>query len=668
MERSVAEQKLFALKEKINLYNYHYYVLDNPLISDQEYDRLYRELITIEELYPDLISPDSPSQRIGGGPLPYFTKVTHQVPMLSLANAFNEGDLRDFDRKVRIASNQELINYMVELKIDGLAISLRYENGLLVQGATRGDGEVGEDITQNLKTIKSIPLRLAEPLTLEVRGEAYMPKKEFEKINRIREENGEQPLANPRNAAAGSLRQLDPKLAKERNLDVFIYNLAQITGKRFNTHSETLDYLTKIHFKVNPERRIAQGIEEVLRIVEMWQEKRRELPYEIDGLVIKVDSLDLQNSLGFTAKSPRWAIAYKFPAEEVITVIEEVEFNVGRTGVVTPTAILKPVSLAGTIVKRATLHNEDLIKEKDIRLGDHVLVKKAGEIIPEVVGVVRERRTGTEKVIKMPTTCPACQHNLVRLKGEVALRCINPACPAQILEGIIHFVSRDAMNIEGLGEKVIEQLYANHLIENSADLYTLTKEQLLPLERMGEKSVDNLLKAIEQSKENSLEKLIFALGIKLVGEKAAKVLAAHFQTLENLEKASNFDLEEIAEIGPKMAESIVTFFNDPKTQELLMRLKSYGVNTEYKGAKNISEKNNPFYNKVVVLTGTLSSMGRNEATKILEELGAKVTNSISKTTDYLIVGEKAGSKLEKAEKLNISILNEEKWLKMINRS
>jgi len=667
LERSVAEQKLFALKEKINLYNYHYYVLDNPLISDQEYDRLYRELITIEELYPDLISPDSPSQRIGGGPLPYFTKVTHQVPMLSLANAFNEGDLRDFDRKVRIASNQELINYMVELKIDGLAISLRYENGLLVQGATRGDGEVGEDITQNLKTIKSIPLRLAEPLTLEVRGEAYMPKKEFEKINRIREENGEQPLANPRNAAAGSLRQLDPKLAKERNLDVFIYNLAQITGKRFNTHSETLDYLTKIHFKVNPERRIAQGIEEVLRIVEMWQEKRRELPYEIDGLVIKVDSLDLQNSLGFTAKSPRWAIAYKFPAEEVITVIEEVEFNVGRTGVVTPTAILKPVSLAGTIVKRATLHNEDLIKEKDIRLGDHVLVKKAGEIIPEVVGVVRERRTGTEKVIKMPTTCPACQHNLVRLKGEVALRCINPACPAQILEGIIHFVSRDAMNIEGLGEKVIEQLYANHLIENSADLYTLTKEQLLPLERMGEKSVDNLLKAIEQSKENSLEKLIFALGIKLVGEKAAKVLAAHFQTLENLEKASNFDLEEIAEIGPKMAESIVTFFNDPKTQELLMRLKSYGVNTEYKGAKNISEKNNPFYNKVVVLTGTLSSMGRNEATKILEELGAKVTNSISKTTDYLIVGEKAGSKFEKAEKLNISILNEEKWLKMINR-
>jgi len=668
LERSVAEQKLFALKEKINLYNYHYYVLDNPLISDQEYDKLYRELITIEELYPDLISPDSPSQRIGGGPLPYFPKVTHQVPMLSLANAFNEGDLRDFDRKVRIASNQELINYMVELKIDGLAISLRYENGLFVQGATRGDGEVGEDITQNLKTIKSIPLRLPEPLTLEVRGEAYMPKKEFEKINRIREENGEQPLANPRNAAAGSLRQLDPKLAKERNLDVFIYNLAQITGKRFNTHSETLDYLTKIHFKVNPERRIAQGIEEVLRIVEMWQEKRRELPYEIDGLVIKVDSLDLQNSLGFTAKSPRWAIAYKFPAEEVITVIEEVEFNVGRTGVVTPTAILKPVSLAGTIVKRATLHNEDLIKEKDIRLGDYVLVKKAGEIIPEVVGVVRERRTGTEREIKMPSTCPACQHNLVRLKGEVALRCINPDCPAQILEGIIHFVSRDAMNIEGLGEKVIEQLYANQLIKNPADLYTLTKEKLLPLERMGEKSVDNLLKAIEQSKENSLEKLIFALGIKLVGEKAAKVLAAHFQTLENLEKASKFDLEEIAEIGPKMAESIVTFFNDPKTQELLMRLKSYGVNTEYKGAKNISEKNNPFYNKVVVLTGTLSSMGRNEATKILEELGAKVTNSISKTTDYLIVGEKAGSKLEKAEKLNIPILSEEKWLKMINRS
>ncbi|TCS80601.1 NAD-dependent DNA ligase LigA [Tepidibacillus fermentans] len=663
MDLKEIEKKIEDLRKTINQHNYSYYVLDQPTITDQEYDELMRELIQLEEQYPQFQTPDSPTQKVGGQPLPYFEKVEHKVPLLSLGNAYNEQDLYEFDRRVRqVADNQE-VRYMVELKIDGLAVSLTYENGLFVMGATRGDGTTGEDITQNLKTIRSLPLRLNEPVTIEVRGEAYLPKKEFERINRIREERGEPLFANPRNAAAGSLRQLDPKIAAERGLDIFLYGIGTIEGKELSSHSEGLNYLEQLGFKVNKERRLFTNIDDVISFVKEWTTKRPTLPYEIDGMVIKVDSYPLQRALGFTAKSPRWAIAYKFPAEEVVTILEDIEVNVGRTGVVTPTAILKPVHLAGTTVKRASLHNEDIIREKGLMIGDHVIVKKAGDIIPEVVAVLPERRTGDEKPYHMPTHCPACQSELIRLDDEVALRCINPSCPAQIVEGMIHFVSRDAMNIEGLGERVVIQLYENGLIENVTDLYTLKREQLLALERMGEKSVQNLLTAIEASKENSLERLLFGLGIRLVGAKAAKVLAARFQTMDQLMKATKEELMAIDEIGPKMADSIVTFFEQENVKEMIQRLKELGVNMTYKGVESTVKRESRFTGKTVVLTGTLQHLTRKEATEKLEALGAKVTGSVTKNTDYLIAGEKAGSKQTKAQVLGIPILTEEDLLK-----
>jgi DNA ligase (NAD+) len=668
MDFQSAEKKAKDLQNLLNQYGYEYYVLDQPSVPDAEYDRLLRELIEIEEQYPELRTPDSPTVRVGGEILAMFNKVQHATPMLSLGNAFDEQDLRDFDRRVRQGVGGD-VSYVCELKIDGLAVSLIYEDGLLVRGATRGDGTTGEDITSNLKTIRSLPIRLKEPVSIEVRGEAFMPKKSFEALNKARLEKEEEPFANPRNAAAGSLRQLDPKIAASRNLDVFLYGIANVGDTGIDSHSEGLDFLGHLGFKTNTERRKAADIEGVIEFVNSWVEKRPNLPYDIDGIVIKVDSLDQQEELGTTAKSPRWAIAYKFPAEEVVTTLKAIELSVGRTGVVTPTAILEPVQVAGTTVGRASLHNEDLIREKDIKIGDKVVVKKAGDIIPEVVNVLAEQRTGEEIEFQMPTHCPECESELVRIEGEVALRCINPKCPAQIREGLIHFVSRDAMNIDGLGERVVSQLFAEQLIKDVADIYKLTREQLLALERMGEKSVNNLLTAIEASKENSLEKLMFGLGIRLVGAKAAKTLAQEFGTMDQLMQASRDELTAINEIGDKMADSVVTYFDNDEVKELISELKAVGVNLEYKGPRKISaeESDSFFAGKTIVLTGKLEQMGRNEAKEKIEALGGNISGSVSKKTDLVIAGEDAGSKLTKAESLGIEVWNEERMLEELNK-
>ncbi|WP_077210711.1 NAD-dependent DNA ligase LigA [Bacillus dakarensis] len=668
MDLQTAEKEVKELHNLLNQYNYEYHVLDNPSVPDAEYDKLMQKLLEIEEQFPQLKTPDSPSQRVGGSVLDAFEKVQHEIPMLSLGNAFNEQDLRDFDRRIRQAVGDDF-SYVCELKIDGLAVSLRYREGVFVQGATRGDGTTGEDITSNLRTIRSIPLRLNENVSIEVRGEAFMPKRSFEALNKVKEDKGEEPFANPRNAAAGSLRQLDPRIAASRNLDIFLYAIANPEETGVASHSEGLDFLDHLGFKSNKERKKCGNIEEVIEFVESWVEKRPSLPYEIDGIVIKVDSFDQQRSLGTTAKSPRWAIAFKFPAEEVVTKLVDIELSIGRTGVVTPTAILEPVKVAGSTVGRASLHNEDLIREKDIKIGDIVVIKKAGDIIPEVVKVLEDRRTGEEKDFAMPTHCPECDSELVRIEGEVALRCINPKCPAQIREGLIHFVSRDAMNIDGLGEKVISQLFAEKLIEDVADLYKLTYEQLIGLERMGEKSVNNLLKAIEASKENSLEKLLFGLGIRHVGAKAAKTLAQEFDHIDHLSAATFEHLIAINEIGDKMADSIVTYFELEEVKELIEELKLAGVNMGYKGPKPVSaeESDSIFAGKTVVLTGKLEQLTRNDAKEKIELLGGKISGSVSKKTDLVIAGEEAGSKLTKAQELGIEVWNEEKLLEELNK-
>ncbi|MBU9710233.1 NAD-dependent DNA ligase LigA [Evansella tamaricis] len=660
--------KLDQLTDLLNEYAYSYYVLDQPKVSDAEYDQLLRELVSLEENYPEYKREDSPSERIGGNTLDQFRKVQHTIPMLSLSNAFNGDDLRDFDRRVRQGLGHEP-TYSCELKIDGLAITLIYEQGRFVLGATRGDGTIGEDITSNLKTIPSIPLRLKEEVDIEVRGEAFMPKKSFERLNMEKEKKGEALFANPRNAAAGSLRQLDPKIAAKRNLDIFIYSIGQVREREITSHHEALEFVDRLGFKINKEHQHCETIEDVIHYCEGWLEKRAALPYEIDGIVIKVDALKDQEVLGFTAKSPRWAIAFKFPAEEVVTTLLDIELSVGRTGVITPTAILEPVSVAGTTVKRASLHNEDLIREKDLKLGDKVTIKKAGDIIPEVVNVLTNYRTGNEKDFSMPTECPECHSELVRIEGEVALRCVNPKCPAQIREGLIHFVSRNAMNIDGLGERVITQLFEHELIKDVADLYKLEKHELLNLERMGEKSVDNLLHAINVSKENSLEKLLFGLGIRFVGAKAAKTLAQHFGSIDQLQTATREELEAINEIGVKMADAINTFFEQPEAKELLDELKSLGVNTEYKGPNPLAtEKNETYFSgKTIVLTGTMEKMARGEAKTEIESRGGNVTGSVSSKTDLLIAGEKAGSKRKKAEELNIEIWDENRFLEELNK-
>ncbi|MDM5311164.1 NAD-dependent DNA ligase LigA [Peribacillus frigoritolerans] len=668
MDLQAAEKKVLELQTLLNQYSYEYYVMDQPSVPDAEYDRLLRELIGYEEKFPELQTADSPTQRVGGAILDMFEKVEHTTPMLSLGNAFNESDLRDFDRKVR-QSVGDNFSYVCELKIDGLAVTLQYENGYFVRGATRGDGTIGEDITANLKTIKSIPLKLREPVAIEVRGEAFMPKRSFESLNKAKEERGEEPFANPRNAAAGSLRQLDPKLAAKRNLDIFLYAIADLGVTGVRSHSEGLDLLDRLGFKTNRERKTCSNIEEVLAYIVEWTEQRPNLAYDIDGIVVKVDSLEQQDELGFTAKSPRWAIAYKFPAEEVITTLRDIELNVGRTGVLTPTAVLDPVRVAGTTVQRASLHNEDLIREKDIRIGDQVVVKKAGDIIPEVVNVLAERRTGEEVEFQMPTECPECSSELVRLDGEVALRCINPKCPAQIREGLIHFVSRTAMNIDSLGEKVISLLFKEELIQDVADIYKLTYDQLIALERMGDKSVTKLLQAIEASKANSLEKLLFGLGIRHVGSKAAKTLAREFGTMEALSKASREELTAINEIGDKMADSIVAYFELEEVHALLNELDAAGVNLTFKGqrAVAIEDIDSIFAGKTVVLTGKLHQLTRNEAKEKLEALGANVAGSVSKKTDLVVAGEDAGSKLEKAESLGVMVWDEERLIEELNK-
>ncbi|WP_110113606.1 NAD-dependent DNA ligase LigA [Bacillus sp. CGMCC 1.16541] len=668
MDLETIKSRVHELQEQLTRYNHEYYVLDNPSVPDAEYDRLMKELIDLETQYPQFRTTDSPSQRVGGTILDAFQKVEHKTPMLSLGNAFDEQDLRDFDRRIRQAVGENY-SYVCELKIDGLAVSLRYEDGYFVQGATRGDGTIGEDITENLKTIRSIPLRISESLSIEVRGEAYMPKHSFESLNKAKEERGEMLFANPRNAAAGSLRQLDPKIAATRNLSIYVYSIADAGSTGVESHSEGLNLLDTLGFKTNNERRTCETIEEVLAYIQEWQVKRPDLAYDIDGIVIKVDSFDQQEELGTTVKSPRWAIAYKFPAEEVVTKLLDIELSVGRTGVLTPTAILEPVQVAGTTVQRASLHNEDLIREKDIHIGDYVVIKKAGDIIPEVVNVITEKRTGDEKEFNMPTHCPECESELVRLEDEVALRCINPSCPAQIREGLIHFVSRNAMNIDGLGEKVITQLFKEKLIEDVADLYTLTKEQLIQLERMGEKSADNLVHAISQSKENSLEKLLFGLGIRHVGAKAAKTLAQHFETMDKLKEATYDELVAINEIGDKMADSVVTYFSQEEVMTLLGELSQYGVNMAYKGPKlvTVSDSNSYFAGKTVVLTGKLEQLSRNDAKAQIEALGGKVTGSVSKKTDLVVAGEDAGSKLTKAQELEIDVWDEERLLEELNK-
>lgn len=653
------EQRIAELNKLLHEYGYAYYVEDKPLVEDSVYDQLLHELIELEEANPQFIYADSPTQRVGGAVLEGFQKVTHQTAMLSLSNAFNEADLRDFDRKIAQAIGSNYA-YVCELKIDGLAISLRYENGVFVQGATRGDGSVGEDITANLKTIKAIPLRLKEPVTIEVRGEAYMPKKSFEQLNARRIENGEELFANPRNAAAGSLRQLDPKIAASRNLSTFIYAIGG-DGESYGMagHWEMLKYLENLGLPSNKEREYCETIDDVLAFIQKWTEARPNLAYEIDGIVIKVNDYAQQDELGFTTKSPRWAIAYKFPAEEVVTKLIDIELTVGRTGVITPTAILTPVLVAGTTVSRASLHNEDLIREKDIRLGDTVIVRKAGDIIPQIVGVIVEQRQEDAVPYQMPTHCPACDEEVVRIETDVALRCVNPLCPAQIAEGVKHFVSRNAMNIDGIGEKVVEQLLRERYIQDVSGLYDLTVEQLISLERMGQKSATNLVEAVAKSKDNSLERLLFGLGIRHVGEKAAKILAEHFETMDALMLATVEQLKDIHEIGDKMAESVVAYFANEQIQELINRLKERGINMTYKGKKIVMEVGtNPFAGKTIVLTGKLQQLTRNEAKAKIEQLGGIVAGSVSKKTDLVIVGEDAGSKLEKAQSLGIEIWDE----------
>lgn len=663
MDLADAKERVETLRQQIMEHNRRYYVFDDPVISDAEYDQLMQELIQWETKFPELQTPDSPTQRVGAEPLPYFEKVEHKTQMLSLGNAFDRQDLVEFDQRIKKAAGVDQITYVCELKIDGLAVSIRFENGVYTLGATRGDGQIGENITQNVKTIRSLPLKLTEPVSLEVRGEAYLPKREFERINKLREEKGEPLFANPRNAAAGSLRQLDPKLASERALDLFLYGMDGEAAESYATHQETLQAIRKLGLKVNPEWRVAHHIDEVWDYIEHWQQKRSDLGYEIDGIVIKVDDYALREKLGFTAKSPRWAIAYKFPAEEAVSILEDIELRVGRTGVITPTAILQPVVLAGTTVKRASLHNEEMIREKGLLLGDHVVVKKAGDIIPEVVKVITTERTGEEIPFHMPTHCPECDSQLVRLEGEVALRCINPSCAAQIREGIIHFVSRGAMNIERLGEKVVIQLFEHKFISSVADLYYLQEKDLMELPRMGAKSVGNILASIEKSKSNSLERLLFGLGIRFVGSKGAKMIAQHFKTMDAIAEASEEDLLAIEEVGPKMAGSIVTYFAKDEVKELLERLKKANVNMSYTGPiGHENAKEHRFAGKIFVITGTLESMSRQEAAEKLEQLGAQVTSSVSKKTNYLLAGKKAGSKLTKAQALGVTILDEQAFL------
>ena len=658
-----AEKRIKEITDLLNKYNYEYYVLDNPSVSDAEYDRLMQELMMLEEAHPEFKSPLSPSQRVGGMVQDEFAKITHQRTMLSLANAFNEDDLRDFDKKVREATGLDSVNYMAEMKIDGLGMSLLYR-GNLQYAATRGDGVVGEDVTSNVITIKSIPSHIDLEDEFEIRGEVFMPKKSLRKLNELAEKEGKPLFANARNAAAGSIRQLDSRIAASRGLDAFWYYVVNAKDFNLRYHSEALNYADKLGFRTNHERRLCHGIDEVLRFIDEYTEKRPSLDYDIDGIVIKVDDMSLYDKLGYTAKTPRWAIAYKFPPEEVVTKLLDIIYTVGRTGKITPNAVLEPVRVAGSVVQRATLHNEDFIIDKDLMVGDYVTLRKAGDVIPEVVKPLKERRSGLEIPYRMISNCPVCGYPLI--KKDAMHFCLNPHCEARKVESIIHFASKGAMDIEGLGEKIAEQLFNQGFFHNIADIYDLGthRDEIISLDGWQSKSVDNLLDAIEESKKNSLEKLLTGLGIKEVGEKMAKTLARKYMNLDDLMKASEEELLEIPDVGPILAKSLVEWSNDETNIALISSLKEKGLNMNYLGSTT-KAANSFFSGKTCVLTGTLSAMGRKEATEILENLGAKVTGSVSKATDVVIAGEEAGSKLDKAQALGIMVLNESKFLELI---
>ena len=655
------------IEELINLINYHnekYYNQDSPEIEDFDYDNLMKELIKLEEENPELKRNDSPSNRVGGKPLDKFEQVVHKIPMLSLSNAYSWEDLKDFDSRVREAVGSD-VEYVVEFKIDGLSVGLNYNNGIFESGATRGNGIVGENITKNLMTIKNIPLNIDEKGELTVRGEVYISKKDFEEINKIQEEQDQPLYANPRNLAAGSLRQLDSKLTAKRPLDIFIFNLEDINSKQFKTHSESLEYLKQLGFHVSPEFKVFKTMDEIIEYIKYWTEHREDLGFGIDGMVIKVNNLAQREQMGYTAKSPRWAIAYKFPAERKETKLLDIVVEVGRTGTITPTAVLEPIRLAGTTVSRATLHNEDYINEKDIKINDTVLVQKAGDIIPQVVEVIKEKRTGEEIEFKMPEECPVCGEPTVRLEGEAAVKCINISCPAQIRRGIIHFASREAMDIDGLGESIITLLLKQDLIKDISDLYYLKKEQISVLERMGDKSATNLINAINKSKENDLWRFINGLGIKLIGTKAAKILASEFKDLDKLMNATEQELINLEEFGQTMADSVVEFFKEEKNISVIEKLKEAGVNTKLIESDD-ADIPKIFEKMKIVLTGTLPTLKRNDAKEMIEKRGGKATSSVSKSTSFVLAGEEAGSKLTKANDLGIKVIDEEKFLQLID--
>lgn len=656
------KQRIDELIKIINKASEEYYTNDNPTITDQEYDDYYHELEKLEQQYPELIREDSPTKRVGGKIIDEFKKVSHEIPMMSLGDIFSEDEIFEFDQRIKKTIPNP--TYVCELKIDGLSVSLLYENGKLIRGATRGNGIVGEDITHNVETIKSIPLVINDKRKIEVRGEIYMPKKSFNKLNQERQEKGESLFANPRNAAAGSVRQLDSKIAAKRNLSTFIYHLPSSDDFNIKYHHESLSFMKKLGFIVNENIKIADNVNEVINYVKEWTEKRESLPYEIDGIVIKVDKIEDQKKLGYTSRTPKWAIAYKFPAVEVLTKIKNIEFCVGRTGKITPRADLDPVHLAGSIIKSVTLHNEDYIKEKDIMINDTIVLHKAGDVIPEVVKVLKERRTGIEIPFKMIKNCPICNSKLEKKETEANYFCPNPNCDARNIEGLIHFSSRETMNIEGFGESIVEDFYNEGYLKTICDYYTLYnhKEDLKELEGFGEKSVNNLLQNIEKSKKNSLEKLLFALGIRYIGKKTAKILAINYRNIDKLMSAEYEDLVKIQDIGEVIADSVYKFFKEEKNIKTINELKLLGVNMEYKGNESIDDN---FNNKTFVLTGTLSKLTRDEASIEIENRGGKVTSSVTKKTDYVIVGENPGSKYQKAKDLNINILNEEEFLNML---
>ena len=665
MTESINEKDIYnkinELRELIEHHSILYYVQDSPEISDADFDMLMKELIALEEKYPEYITEDSPTQRIGGEALSKFDQVRHSVQMMSLSNAFSKQDLLDFDSRVRQMIPKP--EYVLEFKIDGLSVALTYEKGKFKVGATRGDGVVGEDVTKNLKTIKSIPMKLKEEVSLVVRGEVYIPKEKFKELNLQQEENGLALFANPRNAAAGSLRQLDSNITAKRPLDIFIFNLQEIIDKDIYTHSEALEYLKALGLKVSPMRNVYSSMEAVWDEISVWHDKRHELDFEIDGIVIKVNDLAQRAMLGETAKAPRWAIAYKFPAERQLTQIEDIIVQVGRTGTITPTAILTPVRIAGSTVSRATLHNEDFIKAKDIKIKDWAYIQKAGDIIPEVYEVDKSKRTGLECEFKMPETCPECHTPTVRVEGEAALKCPNITCPAQIKRGIIHFVSKSAMDIDKLGEAIVIQLYEAGLIRDMADIYYLNPDEVLALPRMGLKSVSNLMKSIEESKTAGLDRLLIGLGIRYIGTKAAKTLAAAYSDIEQIKLASIEDLLQIDEIGEKMAQSIFEFFKVEENLNLIERLKLAGVSMSVD--KKDSQQKPIFEGMKFVLTGTLETLKRDEAAVLIEERLGKTSSSVSKNTTAVIAGEEAGSKLDKAIALGVAVINEEVFKKLL---